>query len=362
LRSLDRGEHWEEISPDRTSDDDSRQHGAGHITFCTITTASESPLEAGVIWVGTDDGKVQVTENHGATWRDCTAGIAVAGGPAELWVSRVFASPHDAGTAFVSKTGFRQDILKPYLFKTTDFGATWTSIAGDLPAKNINVIIQDRRNAGLLFAGTDSGLYESLNGGPNWLPFRDNVPWVKVTDLAVHPRENDLVVATYGRGLWVADITLLQEWNDKILAEDVYFFAVEPRAQLQPTVYGNYQLQGDSHLMIPNEPDDFVIRYYLKEKAKDKVKVTITDLAGKVLQEIDGKGEAGLNTVIWDMRPRREKEGLADEEFWAWRRSPLVEPGEYAVILEASGRKLTQKAVVRKRLGWSIGPFPATIK
>jgi photosystem II stability/assembly factor-like uncharacterized protein len=362
LRSLDRGDHWEEISPDLTTDDDSKQHGAGNITFCTITTACESALKPGVIWVGTDDGKVQVSQNHGAAWTDCTAGIAAAGGPAELWVSRVFASPHDAGTALVSKTGFRQDIREAYLFKTTDFGATWTAISGDLPDKNINVVLQDRKNAGLLFAGTDSGLYVSFDGGRNWVPFKANLPWVKVTDLVIHPRENDLIVATYGRGLWVADITLLQEWNEKIPAEDVHLFSIEPRAQLRPTVYGNYQLQGDSHLMTPNESDDFVIRYYLKEKAKDKVKVTVTDLAGKALREIEGKGEAGFNTVLWDMRPQREKGSAAGEEFWEWRRSPLVEPGEYVVILETGGRTLTQKAVVRKRLGWSLGPFPVGIK
>jgi photosystem II stability/assembly factor-like uncharacterized protein len=362
LRSLDRGDHWEEISPDLTTDDDSKQHGAGYITFCTITTASESPLKAGVIWVGTDDGKVQVTRDHGATWADCTAGIAAAGGPADLWVSRVLASPHNAGTAFVSKTGFRQDILKPLLFQTTDFGATWAAIAGDLPEKNINVVVQDRKNAGLLFVGTDSGLYVSLNGGRNWLPFKAGMPWVKVTDLIIHPRENDLIAATYGRSLWLTDITLLQEWDAKIPAEDAHLFGVEPRDQLQPTVYGNYQLLGDSHLMTPNESGDFVIRYYLKEKAKAKVKVTITDLSGKVLRELEGKGEPGFNTVMWDMRPQKEKEINADVEYWEWRQSPPVEPGEYSVILEAEGRKLIQKAVVRKRLGWSIGPFPAVIR
>jgi hypothetical protein len=362
LRSLDRGDHWEEISPDLTTDDESKQHGAGNITFCTITTASESPLKPGVIWVGTDDGKVQLTQNHGATWTDCTARIAAAGGPAELWVSRVFASPHDAATAFVAKTGFRQDILKPFLFQTTDFGASWTSIAGDLPAKNIYVVLQDCKSARLLFAGTDSGLYVSFNRGQNWLPFKAGMPWAKVTDLVIHPRENDLIAATYGRGLWVTDITLLQEWNEKVPTEDVYLFGIEPRAQLQPTVYGNYQLQGDSHLLTPNESDDFVIRYYLKDKAKDKVKVTITDLPGKVLRELEGGGEAGFNTVMWDLRPAREKGRGAGEEYRAWRRPPLVEPGEYMVTLEAAGRKLTQKAVVRRRLGWLIGPLPAVIK
>jgi photosystem II stability/assembly factor-like uncharacterized protein len=362
LRSLDRGDHWEEISPDLTTDDESRQHGAGNITFCTITTVSESPLKAGVIWVGTDDGKVQVTQNHGASWTDCTARIAAGGGTAELWVSRVFASPHDAATAFVAKTGFRQDILKPLLFRTTDYGASWTPVTGDLPDKNINVVLQDRKNAGLLFVGTDSGLYASLNGGQNWQPFKADMLWAKVTDLAIHPRENDLIAATYGRGLWVADITLLQEWNEKTPAEDVHLFGIEPRTQLQPTVYGNYQLQGDSHLMTPNEPDGFVIRYYLKERVEDKVKISITDLSGKVLRELEGKGEAGLNTVRWDMRPDREKGRGSGEEYREGRRTPLVEPGEYVVVLETGGRRLTQKAIVRTRLGWSIGPFPAVIK
>jgi hypothetical protein len=218
----------------------------------------------------------------------------------------------------------------------------------------------DRKNAGLLFAGTDSGLYVSINGGQNWLPFKNNMPWVKVNDLAIHPRENDLIAATYGRGLWVTDITLLQEWNEKIPAEDVHLFGVEPRVERGPAVYGNYQLQGDSHLMTPNEPDDFVIKYYLKEKAKDKVKITITDISGKVLRELEGKGETGFNTVLWDMRPMKKGEAPPEYEGYG-ARNDLVDPGEYIVVLEIGGRKLTQKAVVRKRQGWSIGPFPATI-
>lgn len=360
FRSLDRGDHWEEISPDLTTNDKSRQGGAGNITFCTITTAAESPVKPGVIWVGTDDGKVQVTRDHGAAWTDCTARIAATGGPAELWVSRVFASPHDVGTAFVAKTGFRQDLFKPYLFKTTDFGATWTSIVGDLPEKPINVVVQDQKNADLLFVGTDHGLYVSLNAGRNWQPAK-TIPWAKVTDLVIHPRENDLVVATYGRGLWVADITMLQEWNEKIRNEDVYLFAIEPRVQRQTTAIGNYQLLGDSHLFTPNEPDDVVIRYFLKAKAPDKVKVTITDPYGKIIRELDGKAEPGLNTVLWDMRPKREGGPPAGgSDFASWRRR--VAPGEYVVTIEVAGRKWTQKALIRGRHGWSIGPFPAVIK
>jgi photosystem II stability/assembly factor-like uncharacterized protein len=362
LRSLDRGDHWAEISLDLTTDDESRQHGAGNITFCTTTTAAESPLEPGLIWVGTDDGKVQVIRDHGATWRDCTAGIAAAGGPAELWVSRVFPSPHEAGTAFVSKTGFRHDIFRALLFKTTDFGETWTALAGDLPAKNINVVIQDRKNAGLLFVGTDFGLYVSFNGGLSWSSFQGLIPAVKVTDLVIHPREDDLVVATYGRGLYIADITLLQEWNETIPGEDTYLFNIKPRVQRRAGAIGNYELQGDSHLFTPNEPDDVVIRYYLKDKIGEKVRVTVSDLSGNVLRELEGKAEAGFNTVLWDMRPKREGDPGREDGEWGSRRNDLVDPGEYTVTLEAGGKTLTRTALIRSRQGWAVGPRPTKIE
>jgi photosystem II stability/assembly factor-like uncharacterized protein len=357
LRSLDRGDHWEEISPDLTTDDKSKQGGAGNITFCTITTMSESPAKPGIIWVGTDDGRVQVTKDNGATWTDCTPKITTAGGPAELWVSRVLASPHDAGTAFVSKTGFRQDIFKPYVFKTADFGETWTAIAGDLPDKPVNVILQDRQRAELLFAGTDHGLYVSFDGGRAWTPFRSNMPWVKVTDLAIHPRENDLVVASFGRGLWVTDITPLREWNEKILSEDIHLIALRPGVERITNAFGNYQLQGDDHILTPNEPGDVLIRYFLKDKITGKVKISILDPGGKVLKELDGPGGAGLNTVGWDMKPKSG--GTAPE---GSRQAPLVAPGEYQVVLEAAGKKLTQTVVVRGRQGWAIGPFPVQLR
>ena len=362
LRSRDRGGRWEKISPDLTTNDDSRQHGAGNITFCTITTAAESPLEPGVIWVGTDDGKIQVTRDHGAAWMDCTAGIAAAGGPEELWVSRVFASPHDARTAFVSKTGFRQDIFRPLLFKTTDYGETWTAISGDLPDKNINAVVQDRVNARLLFSGTDFGLYVSLNGGENWSSLKGLVPSVKVTDLVIHPRENDLVVATYGRGLYVADITPLQEWNEEILNEDAYLFEIEPRVQSRTRAIGNYQLQGDSHLITPNESGDIIIMYYLKDKIGEKVTIKIADSSGKVLRELEGNAEAGFNTVLWDMRARTEGGAPAGYGEWGFRRNPPVEPGEYTVTLEAGGRTLSRKALVRRGQRWAVGPFPVVIQ
>jgi photosystem II stability/assembly factor-like uncharacterized protein len=360
FRSLDRGDHWQEISPDLTTNDDSKQHGEGNISFCTLTTLAESPVKPGVIWAGSDDGKVQMTKDGGATWLDRTAKLASAAAPANYWLTRVFPSPHDAGTAFVSKTGWRFDEYKPYLFKTTDYGETWTALMGNLPAdKPVNVVIQDRRNANLLFVGTEWGLYVSLDGGKSWRSFRGNMPSVKVTDLLIHPRENDLVVATYGRGVWVTDITPLQEMSEAMIAEDVHLFDIEPRTQRVYGGIGNYQLLGDSHLFTPNEPNAMVVNYYLKDKAAGPVKVTVADPYGKVLAELKGPAEAGINTVQWGMRLQRSVQ--------AGGRGPgmglgaLVDPGEYVVTLDVGGKTFTKRAVIRYRQGWTVGAVPTII-
>jgi len=360
FRSLDRGDRWQEISPDLTTNEDAKQHGEGNITYCTLTTLAESPVAPGVIWAGSDDGKVQVTKDGGATWLDRTAKLAAAGGPANFWTSRVFPSPHAAGTAFVTKTGWRLDDYRASIHKTTDFGETWTSIAGDLPnGKPINIVVQDRENADLLFVGTEWGVYVTLDGGKSWLPFRAGMPSVKVTDLVIHPRENDLVVATYGRGAYVVDITPLQELTAAVLDEDVHLFDIEPRTQRVTGGMGNYQLLGDSHLFTPNEPNAVVISYHLKAKADGAVTITVADPYGTVLAGLTGKGEAGLNTVTWGMRA--QKSGAKPGRGPGFAGGGLVGPGEYVVTLEAAGKKLSKKAVIRYRQGWTAGPTPVVI-
>jgi photosystem II stability/assembly factor-like uncharacterized protein len=360
LRSLDRGDHWTEISPDLTTNEKAKQGGAGNITYCTITTLSESPVQPGLIWVGTDDGKVQVTQDGGAAWKDCTAKIASAGGPDNFWVSRVLASPHDAGTAFAAKTGLRFDDFRACLYQTTDYGETWASIVGNLPQNSVNAIVQDRKNASLLFVGTEQGVYVSIDGGKKWVPFKNNMPWVKVTDLIIHPRESDLVAATYGRGLYITNITPLQELNESLLGQDVYLFEIKPQVQRISGGIGNYQLLGDSHPMTPNEPNAVSINYYLKDKTAGKVNVKVTDPYGKVLSEITGKGEAGISTVLWDMRLQRPQ-GQAGG-FRGFGGGPMVNPGEFVVTLEIGDRKFTKKALIPKRMGWALGPFPTVIK
>jgi photosystem II stability/assembly factor-like uncharacterized protein len=281
FRSLNRGDNWQEISPDLTTSDASKCGlNSGYVPYCTITSISESPVTAGVIWVGTDDGKVQVTRDHGATWTDATAAIASAGGPADRYVTRVFASPHQVGTAFVAKNGFRNDDFRPYLYRTTDFGKTWTAIAGNLVESPINVVIQDRKNANLLMVGNDLGVWVSIDGGAAWTRLKANLPTVPVHDLTIHPRENDLVLGTYGRGLFVGDITPLQELSAQVLAKPLHLFNVEPRAAYGFRAQGNYHLFGSKYLEVPNEPDALIINYYLNAKQDGGARVTIFDIKG----------------------------------------------------------------------------------
>lgn len=358
LRSLDRGDHWQEISPDLTRNDPKKIAGRGNVTYCTITTISESPLKPGLIWVGTDDGKVWITQNGGATWTDVSANLIKAGAPDERWVSRVLASFHKEGRAYVTKSGLRSDDFKPYVYKTEDYGATWKAIITGLPDRSVNVIIEDRKNPNLLFVGTDGGVYVSIDGGARWYRFKSNMPSVRVTDLVIHPRENDLVVATYGRGIYITDISVLQELTPEILNKEIHLFSIEPVMQRITRNWGNYRLYGDRVLVTPNEPNAVTINYYLKSSLPSKVKITIKDPYGHMLRELEGPAEAGLNRVLWDMRALKPQEGAAAGEPFSRRATNLVEPGQYLVIIEAAGQTLQAKALIKGRQSWAIGPFP----
>jgi photosystem II stability/assembly factor-like uncharacterized protein len=351
FRSLNRGDAWEEISPDLTTADPSKCGlNSGYVPYCTITSISESPLAAGVIWIGTDDGKVQLTRDHGATWTDLTPAVAAAGGPADRYVSRVFASPHQPGTAFVAKNGFRNDDFRPFLYRTTDFGKSWTAIAGNLVASAINVVVQDRRNAGLLIVGNDVGVWVSIDGGGAWERLKANLPTVPVHDLTVHPRENDLVLGTYGRGMFVADITPLQELSTEVLAKPMHLFAVEPRAPYAFRAQGNFHLFGSAYIETPNEPDALAIHYYLRAKHDAGARLTVTDIKGDPIAQLKGPSEAGLNRVLWNMRGGAAADGGGRGGFGGRGGGPTLPPGDYRITVDVAGQQQTTVGRIRERI------------
>lgn len=347
FRSLNRGDNWQEISPDLTANDATcGTSNIGNVPYCTISSISESPIAAGVIWVGTDDGKVHVTQDHGRSWSEMTPAIAAVGGPADRYVSRVFASPHEAGTAFVAKNGFRNDDFRPFLFRTTDFGKTWTAIHGGLPAAPINVVVQDRKNWNLLIVGNDLGVWISIDSGAAWTRLEANLPTVPVHDLTIHPRENDLVLGTYGRGLFVGDITPLQELSADVLAKPFHLFAVEPRTAYGFRAIGNYHLFGSKYIEVPNEPDALVINYFLKEKQDAGAQVTISDIRGDQVAQLKGPSAAGMNRVLWNMRRGAAPAAGGRGGFGA----PLLPPGDYRITVSVGGQQQTMIGRIRERI------------
>ena len=361
FRSLNRGDAWQRISPDLTTNETGRCGlNQGNVPYCTITTISESPVAAGTIWVGTDDGRAHVTSDHGATWTDVTPALTSAGAPADRYVSRVFASPHTAGTAFIAKNGFRNDDFRPFLYRTTDTGRTWTAIGGNLPSSPINVVVQDRRNPELVIVGNDIGVFFSVDGGSRWSRIKANLPTVAVHDLTIHPREQDLVIGTYGRGIFIGDMTPLQDLSAATLARPLHVFDIEPRTRYGFGAIGNYHLYGDKYIEIPNEPEAIVIQYWLKD-ATPNVRVTVTTPRGAPVAQMTGPGQPGLNRVQWNMRsspPPAEGAGAggrgAGRAGGAGRGGVFggqpAPAGEYSITVEAGTERVTKAGVIRERI------------
>ncbi|MGW8266632.1 MAG: VPS10 domain-containing protein, partial [Longimicrobiales bacterium] len=332
LRSPDRGDTWTEISPDLTTDNPEKIDGAGNIQYCTITTLAESPLAPGVIWAGTDDGRVQLTRDDGGLWADLTAALEAAGAPHEYWVTRVVPSSHDLATAFVTLTGFHRDDFRPFVYRTDDYGATWRSIAADLSRASANVLAEDRLNPSLLFLGTDHGLFVTMDGGGHWTPLKSNMPVLPVRDIVIHPRESDLVVGTHGRGAFVTDITPLRQLTPEVLAQDFHLFTPEPKGLRVESGWGNYRLFGWRQVTTPNEPNGVLMDVYQRGEGDSPLRLRITDRDGVPVRTIEEPGSPGLHRVAWNLR---------DEE-----RRP-VDPGQYRVTLEAGDFRQTTSLQVK---------------
>ena len=312
LKSPFRGESWEEVSPDLTRNDESKFGGREVSQYGTLTTIDESPVEQGVLWAGTDDGNVQASRDGGENWTLLNANIPDNPG---YWVSRIIASHHAAGGAYVTFTGRHMADYAPFVYKTIDYGDTWTSIASNLPDESINVIREDRKNPNLLFVGTDRTVHVSLDGGQHWDLLKNNLPTIPVHDLVIHPRENDLVVGTFGRGFYIADISPLQELTQQVIDSDVHFFQIETKVQWvmpRQTTVADQNFEGE------NEPHGVMLNYYLKRGLPEGVTLSIYDGA-ILINELEGPGRAGLNSVMWGMTRRgakRSPEAVArwDEE------------------------------------------------
>jgi hypothetical protein len=262
-----------------------------------------------------------------------TRNIAQAGGPEDAWVNRVFGSHYQPGTAYVAKSRHRQDDFRPFLFKTTDFGATWTAIHSNLPQRTINVVAEDNVNPNLLVVGNDSGVFVTADGGKRWIALRSNMPTAAVHDLVIHPREGDVVAGTYGRGIWVVPIAPLREMSEETLARPAHLFTVKPVTQRKEGIWGNYRLYGDDRVTTQNDPNGMVLNYYLRDAVEGSLSISIAGSAGEV-RKLQGPGRAGVHRVVWDLDDSKGQP---------------AGPGEYTVTLEVAGQKLSQKARLASR-------------
>jgi photosystem II stability/assembly factor-like uncharacterized protein len=360
FKTTDGGVHWQAISPDLTRNDKSKQHvSGGEITlddsgteyYDTIFAIAESPITKGLLWIGTDDGLVQITRDEGKNWSNVT--------PKDLpeWgrVSLIEASPYDPGTAYVAVDRHQSDDLKPYIYKTSDYGQSWTKLVNGIPDGSfVRAVREDPKKRGLLYAATENGVYVSFNDGAEWKSLKLNLPTTPVHDLVV--KDNDLVVATHGRAFWILDdISPLRQFNDDVTKKDVHLYTPDAAYRIQA---GESEEHHPSKRTGQNPPAGAVIYYYLKDapKAGTETKLEILDASGKVIRQYSSaetepldeplgpddkkpekeiKPDAGLNRFVWDLR-YEEAHRIPGYYLWEYNggaKGPVAAPGQYQVRL-----------------------------
>jgi photosystem II stability/assembly factor-like uncharacterized protein len=348
FKTADGGLSWERLGPDLSTNDPEKQKDSGGITpdntgaeiHCTVYTISESQIREGLIWIGTDDGLVQLTRDGGMTWTDVTANIKDL--PPDSWVTRIEASHFAEGTAYATFDRHRMDDYRPYLYETADYGKTWSPLHGDLPDGGyLHVVREDPVNRDLLYAGSEFGLFLSFDRGRHWMPYTPDFPTIAVRDIQIHPRDMDLLVGTHGRGLWVLDdITPLQKLSGEVLDSGSVLF--EPRPAVLYSYKSNSMYSGPYPFQGLNPPEGALITYYLKDKPgpKDKVLLAVKDKDGQTVMNIQPSKHKGLNRVVWPLReedPGGSQRGRS--RFRRFAGGPYVLPGEYSVELEVNGVK-----------------------
>ena len=401
FKSTDRGDSWTRLDGDmttgvdrnklqifsKTPDKSTLSRHDGVQEYPTITTFSESPLTPSVLWVGTDDGNVQVTRDAGKTWKNVAA--RVPGVPKGTYVSRVVASKTGEGAALLTFDGHRLNDYNVYVFATNDYGESWKAIRNGIPdsAGSVHVVREHPRSANLLFAGTEFGLWISWDRGANWTALKNNFPTVPVDDIEIQARENDLVLATHGRSIWVLDdMTPVEKMDASVTVSPLTFFTL--RAATSWHLRNRRWSAGQKMFIAKNPPYGAIVNYYLKEalpaeaakkdnddkdkkdaaaeKSKDeskavppekkegKVKITVVDKGGKPVREFDGPGAAGVNRTNWDLRwdppaePTPEQQEAIAAGYGFGPRGPIAEPGEYTIKIQAGEKEASQKVSVEE--------------
>ena len=341
--SNDMGDTWKIISPDLTTNDKSKQDqsdsgglsidNSGAENHTTIFTIAESPLDENVIWVGTDDGNVQVTTDGGKNWTNTS--MEIEGLPKNTWVYHIEASSHDKGTAYAVFEGHSSGDMTPYTYKTTDFGKTWKNIITDDVVGFVRNIQEDYVNPDLLFLGTEFGLYITLDGGNSWTKFGNNMPSAAVHFIDLQKRTNDLVMGTHGRGIIIIDdISPLREINKEVMKEKVHFFSSKPFVMTDQSGF-NGSFGTETQFVGANSTTSAQIKYFLpKRHTFGKMSLEIQDMEGNTLTTIGAGKAKGINIVNWGFKTKQPKAAKGKTFSFGAFTAPTVKAGTYKAVLK----------------------------
>ena len=338
-KSTDRGDTWTSLGDlttgtdrrtlaimDQVADSFTLSLDDGIPYWPTLTAVAESEFTPGILYAGTDDGLVQVSTDDGATWRNVTD--AIPGAPTMMWVNQIHPSRSVAGRVYVAANNYRNDDYENYLWVSQDDGRSWRSIVGDLPPERaVRVVREDPRNPDVLYLGTELGAFWSWNGGRNWVGLEGGLPTVAANDLVVHPRDNDLVLATHGRGIYILDqVNALQEMTPEIAASDLHLFTVEPAEQVR---YRSVKAHTGNMIFEGANPPEGVILDFWSGRDEERAELVFFDDTGERVSHRTEVASAGMNRVVWDMRHRWQDPDRGGGD------GPLVLPGTYTVRITA---------------------------
>lgn len=337
-----RGDHAERISEDLSTRDVEKIEtvGTDAETHGTVVSLAESPLAAGLLWAGTDDGRVHVTRDDGKHWTDVTP--PQTGG---RYISKIEPSQHERDTAYVALDGHRSDDMDPHIVMTTDGGKNWTTITGDLPAgAHVKVVREDIANRNVLYCGTEWAAYVSIDRGAHWVRLNgDTLPTVAVDDIVQHPRETDLVAGTHGRSIYILDdASPLSQLTPDVIASEFHLFDVRPG---KPVIYLDYGgIWSERIFRAKNPPLGAKIAYWLRDYVPDGVKLSIHSAKGVMVRSLTGPGRPGINRVVWDLQAEKHQRIYSSDE--SLGQTQFVPPGDYTVIATCGKTNRTKKVKV----------------